>query len=71
MLELSDKDLKLIRAIVDNYASKSESNPPHSGVDQLLMGGVIMECRKLVNTIDEELAKNEPVYVDTLPKVEG
>lgn len=72
MLELSDRDLKLIRAIVGNYIGNAEDNKPHSGVDQLLMGGVIMECRKLVDAIDTEIAENEPEFVPSkLTAVEG
>lgn len=71
MLELTNKDLSLIRAIVANYVSSSKDNKPHSGVDQLLMGGVIIECRKLVDAIDKELEQSQQVVAPRLSVVEG
>lgn len=54
-MELTEQNLKLVRAIVSRYIGDSEQNTPHSGVDQHLLGGVIIECRKLIAEIDAEL----------------
>lgn len=70
-MELTEQNLKLVRAIVSKYIGDSEQNKPHSGVDQLLMGGVIIECRKLVADIDAELESRKEPFVPNLVSVEG
>lgn len=73
-MELSDYQLKLIKSIVGKYLNEADARnnekDTHSGVDRLLLGGVIIECRKLIDQIDADLnSRVEPFVVQE--SVEG
>lgn len=74
-MELNDRQLKLIKSIVGNYINEADARnnekDTHSGVDRLLLGGVIIECRKLIADIDADLDSRVEPFVPELNPVEG